>query len=308
MFILGGDSLLLAFLLRRGSVSVREKEIEESRLELFSENESYEDGVESSIEESPKDSVESSIEERHEDSVQSSIEECKPAPSISVEEKDYLRSLKENPKNMTMNANFSVALERNWEKINVNVDLLGQFADVDGYAQATYKVKRNGFPLMKKKMQGWYVDGTVYDSTCMEKAETSWKRFCLSKGVYIVAEWLPLHYLSRQVFQKPDYKRQGEELVMDVEVDGSDAIIVLCQVANIFFDMSLEIERTHIDCRLHIAESGELERIDMHFQTKVTIDEKVYDCKINGDIELSMLGNTLVSPPKNADEYEEISI
>ncbi len=236
-------------------------------------------------------------------------EDNKSTESSSVEgEMEPFFDLMENQRNMTVytDIDFTIGKEGNAKQINLYVE-----GKIDGEnAYACTKVKLNDFSFIDYDLEGYYVDGTLYNAVLEEKkSNIDWNDWWWTdKVILMTGEKAPLHLLSTTI-KKKDYSveqtKKGSKIDCSVSAEGIKYVFIT--LASFVEDMSRvnEIFLNSVEFCLYLTKAGVLEYIESSFSAKAHTTEGIVNLTMAGTVILKDIGKTSVSAPDDAIRYED---
>ncbi len=216
-----------------------------------------------------------------------------------------------NPTNMCVYADFALTFGKEEKEKKWDISVKGKIDGENGYAKTTVNLDK--LPLFQGTLEGYYVDGTVYNVNLKEKkANAKWNDGWMST-LEIVEEYAPLHLLSKEV-KEGNYQLKEVEsgIIAEISVDSFEYEYSFLQLVIMIMQESeiRNVEKiflNEVDFTLYLTSSGKLEYIQPMFSAQAITTEGIVNLDMEGKIILSDIGATVVTAPADADKYKNIT-
>ncbi len=202
----------------------------------------------------------------------------------------------------TMDTTMTMTMGKQSQTMSMTMESISMISGEDEYASVSLSGDMVDMVDMGDS-EVWYVDGILYEPTSKYAECITMVDYYARLGVDIEDSKLPFFEMTEKVLSGSYFRTEGDEITLNITVSGADVEDFVEQLGSAMTGVDFTMNLSDINYVLHLTKDCELKYMDINYSASTEIMGYKVQYQYAGIIELYDIGETEITPPKDADEY-----
>ncbi len=215
---------------------------------------------------------------------------------------NLMEELEEYDRNFTSRTTMDMKMTMQGQTMSMTMESISMISDEDEYASVSFTGEMAEMSDMGDS-EAWYVDGILYNPANKSAECITMVDYYDRLGVDIEDSKLPFFEMTEKVLSGSYFKTEGDEITLNITVSGADVEDFVEQLGSAMTGVDFTMNLSDINYVLHLTRDCELKYMDINYSASTEIQGYKVQYAYSGIIEMYDIGETEITPPKDADEY-----